>query len=80
MLRRRRRRALLYAVSADDMTEHDREQAPDGVHALVWEGEELIGHVSVIQRRLLHGGRCAPSMSRTWACARTGGGVATVAP
>lgn len=28
-----------------------------GVHALVWEGTELIGHASVVQRRLLHGGR-----------------------
>jgi aminoglycoside 2'-N-acetyltransferase I len=27
------------------------------VHALVWEGDALIGHASVIQRRLLHGGR-----------------------
>jgi aminoglycoside 2'-N-acetyltransferase I len=27
------------------------------VHALVWEGTELIGHGSLVQRRLLHGGR-----------------------
>src|SRR5207302_1877555 len=27
------------------------------VHALVWEGDELVGHASVIQRILLHGGR-----------------------
>jgi hypothetical protein len=27
------------------------------VHALVWEGADLIGHASVIQRRLLDGGR-----------------------
>ncbi len=27
------------------------------MHALVWEGDALIGHASVIQRRLLHGGR-----------------------
>jgi aminoglycoside 2'-N-acetyltransferase I len=27
------------------------------VHALVWEDAELIGHASLIQRRLLHGGR-----------------------
>lgn len=49
-------RALLYDVF-DDMTEDDWEHALGGVHALVWEGEELIGHASVIQRRLLHGGR-----------------------
>ena len=33
------------------------EHALGGVHALVWEGAELIGHASVIQRRLLNGGR-----------------------
>ena len=49
-------RALLYDVF-DDMTEHDWEHALGGVHALVWEGAELVGHASVIQRRLLHGGR-----------------------
>ena len=49
-------RALLFAVF-DDMTDDDWEHALGGVHALVWEGEELIGHASVIQRRLLHEGR-----------------------
>jgi aminoglycoside 2'-N-acetyltransferase I len=49
-------RALLYDVF-DDMTDHDWEHALGGMHALVWEGAELIGHASVIQRRLLHGGR-----------------------
>jgi aminoglycoside 2'-N-acetyltransferase I len=28
-----------------------------GVHVLVVEGTELIGHASVVQRRLIHGGR-----------------------
>jgi aminoglycoside 2'-N-acetyltransferase I len=27
------------------------------VHALAWEDGELVGHASVVQRRLLHGGR-----------------------
>ena len=49
-------RALLYDVF-DDMTEHDWEHALGGVHALMWEGAELIGHASVTQRRLLHDGR-----------------------
>lgn len=50
-------RTLLYDVF-DDMTDHDWEHSLGGVHALVWEGVELIGHASVIQRRLLlHGGR-----------------------
>ncbi|MQA24881.1 MAG: GNAT family N-acetyltransferase, partial [Micromonosporaceae bacterium] len=49
-------RALLYEVF-DDMTEHAWEHSLGGVHALVWEGDQLIGHASVVQRRLLHGGR-----------------------
>jgi aminoglycoside 2'-N-acetyltransferase I len=49
-------RALLYEVF-DDMTEEDWEHALGGVHALVWEGGELVGHASVVQRRVLHGGR-----------------------
>jgi aminoglycoside 2'-N-acetyltransferase I len=49
-------RALLYDVF-DDMTDGDWEHALGGVHALVWEETELIGHASVIQRRLMHGGR-----------------------
>jgi aminoglycoside 2'-N-acetyltransferase I len=49
-------RALLYDVF-DDMTEHDWEHALGGFHALAWDGADLIGHASLIQRRLLHGGR-----------------------
>jgi aminoglycoside 2'-N-acetyltransferase I len=49
-------RALLYAVF-DDMTEDDWEHSLGGMHALVWEDSELVGHASVIQRRLLHAGR-----------------------
>jgi aminoglycoside 2'-N-acetyltransferase I len=49
-------RALLYDVF-DDMTEHDWEHALGGMHALLWEDGELIGHGSLVQRRLLHGGR-----------------------
>jgi aminoglycoside 2'-N-acetyltransferase I len=48
--------ALLHAVF-DDMTEHDWDHALGGIHALVWEDEELVGHGSVVQRRLLHGDR-----------------------
>jgi aminoglycoside 2'-N-acetyltransferase I len=51
-------RALLDAIfGEDDMTDDDWEHALGGVHALVWEGDELIGHASVVQRRLLHAGR-----------------------
>ena len=50
-------RALLADVFAGDLSEHDWEHALGGIHALAWEGDELIGHASVVQRRLLHGGR-----------------------
>jgi aminoglycoside 2'-N-acetyltransferase I len=49
-------RALLFDVF-DDMTEEDWEHSLGGVHALAWDGAELVGHASVIQRRLLLGGR-----------------------
>ena len=50
-------RALLDDVFADDMTEHDWEHALGGVHALAAIDGELVGHASVVMRRLLHGGR-----------------------
>ncbi|MGH3928432.1 MAG: GNAT family N-acetyltransferase [Pseudonocardiaceae bacterium] len=50
-------RALLDEVFEGELTYHDWEHSLGGVHALVWEGAELIGHASVVQRRLLHGGR-----------------------
>ena len=39
------------------MTEHDWEHSLGGVHAIAWDGDELVGHAAVVQRRLLHGGR-----------------------
>ena len=48
---------LLVDVFEGDISEHDWEHALGGIHALVWEDGELVGHGSVIQRRLLHGGR-----------------------
>jgi aminoglycoside 2'-N-acetyltransferase I len=50
-------RRLLDAVFGEDMTDEDWDHALGGVHALVWEGDELIGHGSVVQRRIIHGGR-----------------------
>ena len=50
-------RALLEAVFPGELTEEDWEHALGGVHALAWEDGELVAHASVIQRRLLHGGR-----------------------
>jgi aminoglycoside 2'-N-acetyltransferase I len=50
-------RSLLEGAFEDDVTEHDWEHALGGMHAMMWDGAELIGHASVIQRRLMHGGR-----------------------
>lgn len=50
-------RALLEDAFEGDWTEDDWDHACGGVHALVWDGGELIGHGSVVQRRLLHQGR-----------------------
>lgn len=50
-------RALLEDVFTGELTDHDWEHALGGLHALAVDGEQLIGHASVIQRRLLHGGR-----------------------
>lgn len=49
-------RALLYATF-DRFTEDALDHALGGLHALVLDGGELVGHGSVVQRRLLHGGR-----------------------
>lgn len=49
-------RALLDEVF-EDMTEHDWEHALGGVHAMAWSQGQLVGHASVVQRRLLYRGR-----------------------
>jgi aminoglycoside 2'-N-acetyltransferase I len=43
--------------SPDGTDASDWEHCLGGMHILLYEGEELIGHTSVVQRRLLHGGR-----------------------
>lgn len=46
-----------FPSSGDEaFTEQDHEHALGGVHALLWEGPELIAHGSVVMRRLLHDG------------------------
>jgi aminoglycoside 2'-N-acetyltransferase I len=50
-------RALLDEVFGAEMTDEDWDHALGGVHALVWEERRLVGHASVVQRRLLHAGR-----------------------
>ena len=48
-------RELLYEVFPDDLEESDWEHALGGVHALAVVDGVLIGHASVIQRRLVSG-------------------------
>ena len=50
-------RALLQNVFEGDWTDDDWDHSLGGMHVMVWEGAEIVGHAAVIQRRLLHGGR-----------------------
>lgn len=48
--------ALLAAAFEGHFDEHDWEHSLGGMHALVWDGAELVGHGAVVQRRLVHRG------------------------
>ncbi|MEP6814977.1 MAG: GNAT family N-acetyltransferase [Marmoricola sp.] len=48
---------LLRDVFEGDLTDHDWEHCLGGMHALAWDDGQLVGHASVVMRRLLHGGR-----------------------
>ncbi|WP_205698199.1 GNAT family N-acetyltransferase [Conexibacter sp. SYSU D00693] len=50
-------RALLDEAFEGDFDDHDWEHSLGGIHALVWEGYELVAHAAVVQRRMLHRGR-----------------------
>jgi aminoglycoside 2'-N-acetyltransferase I len=50
-------RVLLEDVFEGDWTDDDWDHTQGGMHALVWDGTELVGHAAVVQRRLLHNGR-----------------------
>jgi aminoglycoside 2'-N-acetyltransferase I len=50
-------RALLDDVFAGDFSEHDWQHALGGVHALAYEGAELVGHGSVVERLLEYDGQ-----------------------
>lgn len=52
-----RARGLLDEVFGEELTAEDWEHALGGLHALIWDGAELVGHASVVQRRLIHQGR-----------------------
>jgi aminoglycoside 2'-N-acetyltransferase I len=47
-------RELLDTVFEGDLTDDDWEHSIGGMHAVVWRGDALVGHASVVQRRLLH--------------------------
>ena len=49
--------AFLRCAFDGDFSDHDWDHTLGGVHALLSEGPDLIGHGSVVQRRLLHEGR-----------------------
>jgi len=69
-------RALLDDVFAGEMTDADWEHALGGIHAVAWEDGTVIGHGSVIQRRLWLGGRALRTVtSRGSACAPTAVGA-----
>jgi aminoglycoside 2'-N-acetyltransferase I len=48
---------VLLDEAFEDLDDDDWEHALGGVHAIVWEGDEIVGHASVVQRRIVHGGR-----------------------
>ena len=50
-------RALLVQAFEGDFSDHDWEHALGGIHALAYQDGDLVGHASVVQRRMLHGGR-----------------------
>lgn len=50
-------RRLLGDLFGEALSDTDWTHALGGMHALLWERGELIGHASVVMRRLIHGGR-----------------------
>jgi len=48
-----RARELLFEVF-DDMADDDWEHSLGGMHTIVWQRDAIVGHASVIQRRLIH--------------------------
>jgi aminoglycoside 2'-N-acetyltransferase I len=50
-------RVLLDDAFGEGMTEHAWDHALGGIHVLIWESGELVGHAAVVQRRLMYRGR-----------------------
>jgi aminoglycoside 2'-N-acetyltransferase I len=49
-------RDLLDLVFDGEMTDDDWDHSLGGMHAIAWKGDVLVGHSSVVQRRLVHDG------------------------
>ena len=49
--------SMLLEVFEGDFEDADWEHALGGIHALAYEDGELVGHASVVMRRMVHGGR-----------------------
>ncbi len=54
---RRSARLLLDEAFGSDFADADWEHVLGGLHALVHDGDRLVAHGAVVQRRLVHGGR-----------------------
>jgi Acetyltransferase (GNAT) family. len=50
-------RSLVEVAFEGRFTAEDWDHALGGLHALAWDGDDLIGHGALVQRRLLHQGR-----------------------
>ncbi|MEP7201311.1 MAG: GNAT family N-acetyltransferase [Ilumatobacteraceae bacterium] len=50
-------RQVLDIAFEGEMTEHDWEHCLGGMHAIAWHDDSVVGHASVIQRRVFHGGQ-----------------------
>jgi len=50
-------RLLLDEAFAGEMTDDDWDHSLGGIHVLAFEADELVGHVAVVQRRLICDGR-----------------------
>jgi aminoglycoside 2'-N-acetyltransferase I len=54
---RRAVRTLLDTAFDDDFSDQDWAHALGGMHAMVWDGADLVAHGAVVQRQLVCGGR-----------------------
>ena len=66
-------RDLLDEAFEDEIRDTDYEHSLGGIHALVWEGDQLVGHGSVVIGGCsIASGRCAPDTWRAWLCIPAG--------